>query len=1009
MATLYWGGGTGTWDGFTTTNWYTNLARTTLSTRAPSAEDDVIFDSASNATAYTVTIANNTTVCRSCTVSGPATGNVTIAGSGNWYIYGNYQLSSLGITMSYTGTISFYGVGTHTITTTGLTAFIPFTFAGIGTYNIQGAFNCASITINAGTVNTNNYTVTCSGNISGSGGTLNLGSSTVSALSINTTATVINGGTSTITLSSTSANIGGGTSYTGNTFYNVTFSSNSLATCNVYGNNTFNNLTFTTAALFESKIVLYGNQIVNGTLTIPGQLGSRRYFICSDTVGTTRTLTVAAKGALTDLDFRDITVAGASAPWSGTRLGDCKGNTNITFAAGTNKYIAAGTTSPTNWFQNIWATSSGGSAAQANFPLAQDTVIIDNAGLVSGGTLNIDNSFNIGTIDASSRTNAITIAFFANNNIYGNIILSTNVTTTNNSLYTWMYAGRVTQNITTNGKTIYAFNVNSPSGTVKLLDDLTTNNTITLTNGTFDANNKNVTASDITALGAAVKTLMLGSGTITTTTGVGATATISNLTITANTATITASSSAIFGFNGNGTIFGGTITVSGAANSATIYGTTTVTSLTLTASTATAPSDKLILNGDLTVTGTLALGGGSSVIARAFVRSNTLGTQQTLSAATVTGLTDIDFRDIAATGTANWTTGTRLGDCGGNSGITFPAAKTVYWNLAGNSAWSATAWAATSGGAVAINNFPLAQDTAVIDNAGLVSTITMNAAWNVGTINAVNRTTAGTFAGTGTPTIYGNVTYGSGITASVSGTFTFSGRGTQTFTTAGKTINCSIVIAKPTGTFQHGGAYTSNASITVTLGNYATQNYTLTSVNFSSTNTNTRSITLGTSTITLTGSLNFTIPTGLTFSGGLSTINLSSTSAKSFNGGSQIFGTVSSTGGTANPITFTGNNTFGTLTNGARTYLIFEANSIQTASVFTYTGLSGSVVRWYTSIPGQQATIKTASNAIGVNSIDGGNNVGLAFTGTSPNYFYVKDIVYSSIAISGGNFLMFFN
>jgi hypothetical protein len=59
-----------------------------------------------------------------------------------------------------------------------------------------------------------------------------------------------------------------------------------------------------------------------------------RTFVRSNTIGTTRTLTCAAVASLTDIDFRDITIAGAAAPVSGTRLGDCKGNSGITFDAG---------------------------------------------------------------------------------------------------------------------------------------------------------------------------------------------------------------------------------------------------------------------------------------------------------------------------------------------------------------------------------------------------------------------------------------------------------------------------------------------------------------------------------------------------------------------------------------------------------------------------------------------------------------------------------------------------
>jgi hypothetical protein len=160
--------------------------------------------------------------------------------------------------------------------------------------------------------------------------------------------------------------------------------------------------------------------------------------------------------------------------------------------------------------------------------------------------------------------------------------------------------------------------------------------------------------------------------------------------------------------------------------------------------------------------------------------------------------------------------------------------------------------------------------------------------------------------------------------------------------------------------------------------------------------------------------MTFTNSVGLTFSGESSTINLSSTSTKSFNGGSQIFGTVSSTGGTINPLTITGSNTFGTLTNFARTNMIWTAGTTQEITTFTYSGASGNVVRWYTSIPGQRATLKQSATggslaAVGTNSVNGGNNSGLTFTGTSPDYFYVKDIAYSpNVILGNSNFFMFF-
>jgi len=89
--------------------------------------------------------------------------------------------------------------------------------------------------------------------------------------------------------------------------------------------------------------------------------------------------------------------------------------------------------------------------------------------------------------------------------------------------------------------------------------------------------------------------------------------------------------------------------------------------------------------------------------------------------------------------------------------------------------------------------------------------------------------------------------------------------------------------------------------------------------------------------------------------------------------------------------------------------LIFGAGTTQNITNFTYSGASGSVVRWYTNIPGQRATFKGNSAAVGTNSVDGGNNSGLAFTGTSPDYFYVKDIAYSpNVILGNSNFFMFF-
>lgn len=1024
MATLYWGGGTGTWNDTSTANWYTNFARTTLSTRTPCAEDDVIFDSSSNATGYTVTVSGGRTVCRSCTISGPASGSLTLAGVNTWYIYGDLTLPATGLTRTFTGPINFWGAGNYSITTNGVALASTITFAGGGKYTLQDALNNSSSSITIGSTSaitpgaefdTNGKTVTCGTfSTNGSVGTvITLGASTVTCSAFTPSANVVlNAGTSTINISS--AGLGSST-FTGATFYNVNFTSTTYDVNQIYGSNTFNNLTFstpTTARMLSCR--LHGNQTVNGTLTISGQSAVNRHCLFSGTVGVTRTLTVAAVSSLTDIDFRDITVAGASAPWSGTRLGDCGGNSNVTFGAGTNKYIAAGTATSAIT-DNIWATSSGGSAVTNNFPLAQDTIIIDNAGLNTSATLTFgSNRYNFGPLDVSSRTNAMTLGLGSGSvNFYGDITLSSSITFSG-GIYC---SGRGTQNIDTAGKTMTgSLSVGCPSGVVKLAADISLgSNSIQLSAGTFDANNKNITAQNIQLEGSLSKTLTLGSGTITLTDGI---YTVSsdgapNTTFTANTATIVISSTgANLGVSASSSSFGGSISATSANAGLRINGNVTVGNLTLTAPTASASTTKLTLAGDLTVTGTLALAGGTSATQRAAVLSNAIGTQRTLSAATVTGLTDIDFRDINATGAANWTSGTRLGDCGGNAGITFPAAKTVYWNLAGAQNWSATAWATSSGGTPAVNNFPLAQDTAVFDDTGSAGTVTIQA-FNIGTISAGSRTSAWTLAGSAAVNIYGNVTYGSGTTPSATSSLTFSGTGTQTFTTAGKTVTLNVLIDKPSGVFQHGDAFIggSGSGVYVNRGDYNTQNYNITCLLFSSAPTNTRSITLGTSTLTLSTNISpITIaPANLTFSAASSTILLSNTSSRTFNGGGLTYGTLSSTGGTGagSELTITGSNTFAALTNTAYTNLILTSGTTQTVTTMSYSGASGSLVRVHSSAPGQRASLNLTSNAIGANSVDNGNNSGFSFTGSSPDYLSLRDIQYVSPLVPSGFFMFF--
>lgn len=103
MATFYWVGGAGTWTNVSTANWSTTSGGSGGAGPVTYA-DDVIFNSASSAAAYTLTIGASAT-CQNCTIAGPATGNVTVAGTSAWTIGGSFSANN--VTRTFAGPITF--------------------------------------------------------------------------------------------------------------------------------------------------------------------------------------------------------------------------------------------------------------------------------------------------------------------------------------------------------------------------------------------------------------------------------------------------------------------------------------------------------------------------------------------------------------------------------------------------------------------------------------------------------------------------------------------------------------------------------------------------------------------------------------------------------------------------------------------------------------------------------------------------------------------------------------
>lgn len=542
MADRYWVGGAGTWDA-TTTHWAASSGGT-AGASVPTATDNVIFDTLSNFptnASYAATIGTAST-CLDISIAGPAANTVTITSGATAVInvYGSWLNAATGVAFSTAaGTINFLATSTgKTVTTNGVSLANTFlNFNGIGGYwTLGGAITITSgnsPNILAGTFDTGGFAMTLNNILSTTttnARTINLNNSTIScsgstAVSLAATNLTLNAGTSTITASGASVTFAGG----GLTFYNVNFTSATAAinTVSITGANTFNDLNVTTTAL-QKIITLGANQTINGTLTLGAtNTAPLRMSVVSDTVGTPRTLTVATLATLADVDFRDIVAAGTSSPWSGTRIGNCLGNSNITFAAGATKYwnLAAGG----NWTSTAWAlTSGGGAVAVNNFPLAQDTVVIEQTGLNNGATITMNTNADIGTLDMSTRTtNTLTLALGNTDpKFYGNVTFFTNLTTTGSSSPTYQFQGQGLANtLNTAGVTLALsqFNVNCPTGSLTLLSNATieltasTSGTAILTAGTFNLNGFNLTAVAFSSSNSNTRTITQGSGTITIT------------------------------------------------------------------------------------------------------------------------------------------------------------------------------------------------------------------------------------------------------------------------------------------------------------------------------------------------------------------------------------------------------------------------------------------------------------------------------------------------------------
>ena len=682
------------------------------------------------------------------------------------------------------------------------------------------------------------------------------------------------------------------------------------------------------------------------------------------------------------------------------------------------RYWVGGTASWDGTAGTKWAATSGG-AGGASVPTTADNVFFDAS---STGTVTIA-SGNTGAASINCTGFTGTITGTAAITVAGSITLVTGMTYNHTGAVTITGTGT----LTTAGKTFGTLTINGSGITVTLGSALNCGTrAITVTQGTFStsASNYSVTAGSLTVLGSSTRTVSLNGSTVTLQgSGVVFSATTTtNLTFNAGTSTISVSSSSPI-FEGGGLTFNNvsftTVSSTGTIN---INGANTYNTLTLTAPSA---GIKLYQFGNDQTISTFVCAGASAV-RRLFLSSAVLGTARTLTVTTWSTIADIDFRDISLNSSRS---GTRLGDCGGNTNITFDTPKTVYWNLTGTQTLMSNGWATTSGGTPAVNNFPLPQDTAVFDDTGAATTVSVGSAVSIGTINMSARTSALTFSMDAALAVYGNVSYGSGVTLSGTNIMSFLGRSTtQTLTTAGKTVTHSINATGLSSTFRLGDAFTSNRSSPSAIyfsasSVFDTQGYNITLTGASSGILigldNAKTLTLGSSLISIAGTSGFDVNsavTSLTVTANTATVRLTSASAKPFNGDGFNYNGLTVDQGGAGALTISGVNTLGDISNSysatGATTITFANN--QTVSNFTATGAAGNILTINSSATGTQRTLTKTSGTVSVDylSIRDSNATGGATWlagNNSTNVANNSGWIFSGVAPSGSSgFLAFF-
>lgn len=647
--------------------------------------------------------------CRDMTWALPGTSGVpTLAVNSSLGIYGSLTLVSGMLANSSTaGTIFFIATSTgKTITTAGVElTSIHVTFSGAGGgWTLQDALSMSAartLTVSAGTFNSNAKTITTGFFVSTSGTrTLTLTGSTINLtgaggmiLAFGATASLTwNVSGSTFNLTGQAAGTTNALAPAGLVFnnFNITgggfWSTNSTLTAASFS------WTSTTSKTDSFSLGATLAISAAGSLTLAGNSTVNRAFVKSNVLGTQRAFSVpsGATVSLTNVDFQDIASAGTFGTWTGTSLGDCLGNSGITFDASTTQtynYISG---------SSVWSNVLSWTS---RVPLPQDDVIFQ-FGNVSIDMPRIGRNWSFQGGYAGSHNYAITAT-----SLFGNLSYGATMSFTGTP-QTLTLAGRGAQTITDLFTTLSgskpATTIAAPGGSYTFLTNFNLVQGFVITHGTLNGNGFDLFASAFTANGVGTTVLNLGSGTYSLA-GPGGTrwaVSASNCTVNAGTSTIKFTQAALTSditFSGAGySYYNFWWSPPTAAFKLIIAGANTFNDFRVdgtTARTVQFPASTTQTLQSFTVSGTT-----SNLVS---LRSSTAGTRATLSCASGIIQRDyLDIKDIAATGGATWYAGGHSTDSGNNTGWIFGVVAATLANLAALTS-SATGTVTVSAGVAA--------------------------------------------------------------------------------------------------------------------------------------------------------------------------------------------------------------------------------------------------------------------------------------------------------------------